>query len=91
MSEVPGPDGAARSLWPRLARLFPYFRGAGWAMPAERALRRSSSRTLAEHATTGSPGTLDLISRVASKPSITGIKMSMSTRSKQCSVANLRY
>jgi subfamily B ATP-binding cassette protein MsbA len=33
MSDTTGPHGAASSLWPRLARLFPYFRGAGWAMP----------------------------------------------------------
>jgi subfamily B ATP-binding cassette protein MsbA len=33
MSEVPSLDGGPRSLWPRLARLFPYFTGAGWAMP----------------------------------------------------------
>jgi subfamily B ATP-binding cassette protein MsbA len=25
---------AARPLWPRLARFFPYFRGTGWALPA---------------------------------------------------------
>ena len=33
MSDAPSLDGGARALWPRLARLFPYFRGAGWAMP----------------------------------------------------------
>jgi ATP-binding cassette, subfamily B, bacterial MsbA len=34
MIELPGADGVARPLWPRLVRLFPYFKGAGWAMPA---------------------------------------------------------
>ena len=29
-SPAPAPAG---SLWPRLKRLFPYFRGTGWALP----------------------------------------------------------
>jgi ATP-binding cassette, subfamily B, bacterial MsbA len=35
MSEAEAEAGAvARSLWPRLRRLFPYFAGTGWALPA---------------------------------------------------------
>ena len=33
MSEVPTLDSGARAMWQRLARLIPYFKGAGWAMP----------------------------------------------------------
>jgi len=34
MSDAASLDRGARAMWQRLARLLPYFKGAGWAMPA---------------------------------------------------------